>query len=161
ALTAEAWWGTGPLRVRMGVHTGAAEVRDGDYYGTALNRAARLMSVAHGGQIVVSAATAELLRDGLSEAVVLVDLGEHRLGDFGGPERVFQLTHAGLRHEFPRLRSVEASPGNLPLAVSSLIGRQHDIAAIADLLDGERFITLTGVGGVGKTRLALQVAALV
>jgi predicted ATPase/class 3 adenylate cyclase len=155
-LRAEAWDATGPLRVRMGVHTGAAEVRDGDYYGPALNRAARLMSVAHGGQIVVSGATSELLRDARVE---LVDLGQHRLRDLGEPEQVHQVVHPELLRDFAPLRSVDAFPSNLPLQTTSFVGREDDMADVSDALGDARVVTLTGVGGVGKTRLAVQVAA--
>jgi predicted ATPase/class 3 adenylate cyclase len=155
-LMAESWSETGSLRVRMGVHTGSAEIRDGDYYGTALNRAARLMSVAHGGQIVVSLATSELIRDTGTE---VVDLGEHRLRDLGHAERIFQVTHVGLQVDFPPLRSVERFPTNLPLQTTSFIGRDEDMADVIEALGQVRVVTLTGVGGVGKTRLAVQVAA--
>jgi predicted ATPase/class 3 adenylate cyclase len=149
-------WGTTRLRVRMGIHTGEAELRGGDYYGGALNRAARLMSVAHGGQIVVSLTTEELVRDGGYE---FGDLGEHRLRDLARAERVFQLNHAGLASEFPPLRSLDAFPGNLPLQLTSFVGREEELRVIAKALDSTRLVTLTGVGGVGKTRLATQAAA--
>ena len=158
ALAAERWEATGPLPVRMGIHTGPAELRDGDYYGTAVNRAARLMSAGHGGQIVVSLATEELVQE---SGVELLDLGEHVLRDLARPERVFQVVHPGLRSEFPRLSSLDAFPGNLPAEVTSFVGRDDDLAILARLLDAERLVTVTGVGGVGKTRLAIQVAALV
>ena len=153
---AEAWAGTGPLRVRMGIHTGPADLRDGDYYGTAVNRAARLMSVAHGGQIVLSLATEELLPDGTVE---LVDLGEHALRDLSRPERVFQVAHPDLPREFPRLATLDAFGGNLPVQVTSFVGRDDDVARIDGLLDAAALVTLIGTGGVGKTRLAVQVAA--
>ena len=156
ALDGHEWGATGPLRVRMGLHTGAAEVRDGDYYGTAVNRAARVMSVAHGGQVIVTRATHELVRDGSYE---LVDLGEHRLRDLGEPEQMFQVNHPELAHDFPRLRSVDAYPTNLPVQTTSFVGRDDDIADAAKALEDARVFTLTGVGGVGKTRLAVQTAA--
>jgi predicted ATPase/class 3 adenylate cyclase len=149
----------GALRVRMGLHTGTAEVRDGDYYGSALNRAARLMSVAHGGQVVVSQITEELVRDALPRAVGTVDLGEHRLRDLASPMRVYQLTHPELRVEFPPLRSLDAFAGNLPLQVTSFVGRENDVKTLEGILGEHRLVTLTGVGGVGKTRLATHVAA--
>jgi predicted ATPase/class 3 adenylate cyclase len=158
-LEREAWGVTGRLRVRMGLHTGAASVRAGDYFGGSLNRAARLMSVAHGGQIVVSHATADLARDELLVGVDLVDLGEHRLRDLSRPERVFQVTASGLDREFPRLVSLDAFPGNLPAQVTSFVGRRDEIAAVAQALGEGRLVTLTGAGGVGKTRLAIHVAA--
>ncbi len=156
ALCTEAWGETGPLVVRMGVHTGPAEIRDGDYYGTAVNRAARLMSVAHGGQIVVSLTTKELVQD---HGVELVDLGEHHLRDLARVDRVYQVIADGLPHEFPRLRSLEVFAGNLPLPTTSFVGRDAELAAIDTSLQSARLVTLTGVGGVGKTRLSLQVAA--
>ncbi len=107
ALAQEPWGATGPLRVRMGIHTGPAELRDGDYYGTAVNRAARLMSVAHGGQIVMSGAVEQLSRDSLPAVVTLADLGELRLRDLGRQEHVFQVLHPELPAEFPALSSVE------------------------------------------------------
>jgi predicted ATPase/class 3 adenylate cyclase len=159
ALGSDDWGDTGALRVRMGVHTGSAEYRDGDYYGTALNRAARLMSAAHGGQVVVSHATEELVRDAMPDAAVLVDLGEHRLRDLGRPERVFQLNAPGVSDQFPPLRSLDAFPGNLPLQLTNFVGRDDELGALAAALEHARLVTLTGVGGVGKTRLALQLAA--
>jgi predicted ATPase/class 3 adenylate cyclase len=156
ALQAESWPLPQPLRVRMGIHSGPAEMRDGDYFGTSVNRAARLMSVAHGGQIVVSLATEELLPHG---EVELVDLGEHVLRDLTRPERVFQVAHAHLGREFPPLTSLNAFTGNLPVQVTSFVGRDDDVARIVELLDEGSMVTLTGTGGVGKTRLAVQVAA--
>ena len=161
AVGAEPWDATGPLRVRMGVHTGVAELRDGDYYGSSVNRAARIMAVAHGGQVVVSQAAADLAREALGSAIELVDLGDHRLADLARAERVYQLASAGLQSEFPRLRSIDAYPGNLPAQLSSFVGREQEVDDVAALLQETRFVTLTGVGGVGKTRLALQTAATV
>jgi predicted ATPase/class 3 adenylate cyclase len=155
-LGGETWGVSEPLRVRIGIHTGVAELRDGDYYGAAVNRAARLMSAAHGGQIVVSLATEELVRDG---EVELVDLGEHVLRDLARPERVFQVAHPELVRDFPRLASLEAFAGNLPLQVTSFVGRDEDMARIVELFDDASLVTLIGTGGVGKTRLAVQVAA--
>ena len=114
-----------PLRVRMGVHTCEAELRDGDYYGSEVNRAARLMSVAHGGQIVVSLATKTLVGDSLASEVGLVDLGEHRLRDLAQPVRVFQVTHPDLQREFPPVLSLDAFPGNLPVQLTSFVGRDE------------------------------------
>ena len=140
----------------MGIHTGDAEIRSGDYYGTALNRAARLMSVGHGGQIVLSLATSELVRD---TNVELVDLGVHHLRDLGEPEHIFQVSHPELDAEFPPLRSLDAFPTNLPLQPTTFVGRGVDVADVLDALRHSRVVTLVGVGGVGKTRLAVQVAA--
>ena len=158
ALAAEPWQGIEPLRVRMGVHTGGAEARDGDYFGPALNRAARLMQAAHGGQVLVSLATEELVRDSLRD-VGLLSLGEHRLRDLSRPERVFQLTGGGLAGEFAPLRTLDSFPGNLPLQVTSFVGRRAELDEILAALESSHVLTLTGVGGVGKTRLALQAAA--
>ena len=155
AISEEVWPLPDPLRVRVGLHTGEAEFRDGDYFGPALNRAARLMSVAHGGQIVVSLATGELVRDRLPAGVTLVDLGEHRLRDMSRPERVFQVGEGA----FPPLRSLDAVPTNLPTMRTELIGRSDEVAQLMELVERTRLVTLTGVGGVGKTRLALGLAA--
>ena len=106
-----------------------AELRDGDYFGSAVNRAARLEGIAHGGQIVISQATEALVRDGLGEGVDLVDLGEHRLRDLSRAERVFQVVHPQLEQEFPALRSLEAFPGNLPVQLTSFVGREEELAS--------------------------------
>jgi predicted ATPase len=143
----------------VGLHSGTAELRAGDYYGAVVNRAARLMSVAHGGQVVVSNATEELVRDILPEGVQLVDLGEHLLADLGRPERVFQVTTPLLDQQFPPLRSVSAYPGNLPHQRTAFIGRHDDLREVTAMIAEPGVVTLTGVGGVGKTRLAIQAAA--
>ena len=158
-LGSEAWEATGPLWVRMGVHTGGAELRDGDYFGPAVNRAARLMQAASGGQVLVSLATEELVRDSLEAGFGLVELGEHRLRDLSRPERVFQLIGPGLRSEFGPLRSLDVLPCNLPAQLTSFVGRGAELEELLAELESTRVVTLTGVGGVGKTRLALQVAA--
>ena len=124
-----------------------------------MNRAARLTNIAHGGQIVVSHATEQLLRDGLPQDVDLVDLGEHRLRDLSRPERVFQVASPGLTAEFAPLRSLDALPGNLPVEVTSFVGREQDLDRVMSALEQARVVTLTGAGGVGKTRLAVQAAA--
>jgi predicted ATPase/DNA-binding SARP family transcriptional activator len=159
ALSEEPWSVTGPLRARMGLHTGEAQQRDGDYFGLALNRAARIMGAGHGGQVLCSAATGALVRDTLPAGVGLVDLGEHRLRDLSRSETIFQVGPADLEGKFPPLRSLDAFMGNLPSPVSSFIGRDRELAGAAAALGEVRTVTLTGVGGVGKTRLALQVAA--
>jgi len=158
ALGREPWGATGEIRVRMGLHTGTAEVRDGDYYGSVLNRAARLMSVAHGGQVVLSQLTEQLVRDALGPDVELVDLGEHRLRDLSEPLHVFQVACGDLERAFPPLRSLDVASGNLPVQISSFVGRERDLERLRELLGSRRLLTLTGVGGVGKTRLALQAA---
>ena len=142
------------LPVRMGVATGEAEERDGDYFGPALNRAARVMAAGHGGQILVAASTASLV-----DGVELVDLGEHRLRDLSGATRLFQVRAEGLAVEFPRLQTLDAVPGNLPVQVTSFVGRDVEVKELTEQVRAHRLVTLTGVGGVGKTRLAVQVAA--
>jgi predicted ATPase/class 3 adenylate cyclase/uncharacterized protein (DUF952 family) len=155
-LAAEQWDVSEALRVRIGIHTGVAELRDGDYFGPTVNRAARVMSAGHGGQIVLSLASAELVRDGLPPAAELVDLGEHHLRDVGRAERVFQIRRPGLRADFPALRALEQRPGELPVFLTSFIGRQAELTSLADAIGQFRVVTLIGVGGVGKTRLAIQ-----
>ena len=158
-LEAEPWGEISPLRVRMALHTGAAEERDGDYYGPSLNRAARLLATGHGGQVLLSHATAELVRDGMPDDLSLLDLGEHRLKDLIRLERVFQLVASDLSTHFPPLRTLEVRPSNLPLHPTALLGRERQVAEVCALLRGDaRLVSLTGPGGTGKTRLSLQVA---
>ena len=142
------------LPVRMGIATGEAELREGDYFGTVLNRAARVMAAGHGGQILVGESTASLLT-----GVDLVDLGPRRLRDLPTPIGVFQVSAPGLHTEFPPLRTVDKTPGNLRPPKTSFIGRESEVADVHAALHTHRLVTLTGVGGVGKTRLALEVAA--
>jgi predicted ATPase/class 3 adenylate cyclase len=161
-LEADDWNIAATVRVRMGIHTGAAEARGGDYSGGAVNRAERLMSVAHGGQVVVSAATEELLHDALPDKYGLVDLGEHRLRDLGRPEHLFQVSHLGLGQDFPPLRTMDVvPPNNLPAPVDSFVGRRAELADVLDAIRDSRLTTLTGPGGSGKTRLALEAATAV
>ncbi|HKH51609.1 MAG TPA: NB-ARC domain-containing protein, partial [Mycobacterium sp.] len=160
ALAEEPWKTAPPLRARIGLHTDeGVVVNDNNYVSQPVNRAAGLMAAAHGGQIVVSGATETLVRDELLHGTRLTDLGEHRLRDLGGAMRIFQLGETDRLDEFPPLRSLDSFPGNLPAQASSFIGRQAEVAQIASALDESRVVTITGVGGVGKTRLALQVAA--
>src|ERR1700756_3981703 len=159
ALTSEEWPQDAPVRARMAVHTGEAVERDGDYFGPALNRAARLMGMGHGGQVLVSHATEQLVGGSLPASVDLVDLGEHRLRDLSRPEQIFQLRAPGCDTQFPALRSLDAARTNLPVQLTSFVGRDEDVKVVGALLGEHRVVTLTGVGGVGKTRLALQVAA--
>ena len=156
-LSAEHWPTSQPIRVRMGLHTGACEERDRDYFGPVVNRAARLEAVAHGGQVLVSGATAELL----TGRVALKDLGQHRLKDLGRPEQVFQLEAGFLQASFPALASLDNPelPNNLPMLLSGFVGRERELGDIRGLVAGSRLVTLTGAGGSGKTRLALQAAA--
>lgn len=158
-LLRQSWGELGSLRVRMALHTGAAEVRDGDYFGPTLNRCARLLSAAHGGQILLSAATEELVRDGLPQGGSLRSLGQHRLKDLQRPESIFQVIHPDLPAEFSALRTLNAVPNNLPIQLTSFIGREREMKEVKALLKETRLLTLTGSGGCGKTRLALQVAA--
>jgi len=160
-LAAEQWPMTRPIKVRMGLHTGACEERDNDYFGPAVNRVARLESVAHGGQVLLSGTTAELLRQSLPDGVSLRDLGMHRLKDLGRPERVFQLEAEFLQPSFPPLATLDNPelPNNLPGQLSAFVGREPELIKVRSLVASARLITLTGSGGCGKTRLALQVAA--
>lgn len=147
------------LSVRSAVHTGLAHERGGDYYGPTVNRVARLLSIGHGGQVLVSGASADLSQGDLPEQTALRDLGAHRLKDLTHPEQVYQLVAPGLQPDFPPLRSLEALPNNLPLQITSFVGRDLEILTISQSLAKQRLVTLVGAGGVGKTRLALQVGA--
>jgi predicted ATPase/class 3 adenylate cyclase len=147
------------LQVRCGMHAGVDERRDNDFFGGGVNRAARIMSVAHGGQVLLSQAVAALVGDRLPDGVSLRDLGSVRLRDLANPERVYQVVHPQLRQDFPALRSLEATPNNLPQQVSSFVGRERELADIRNQLGNTRLLTLFGAGGLGKTRLSLQVAA--
>ncbi|MFN8423255.1 MAG: tetratricopeptide repeat protein [Anaerolineae bacterium] len=160
-LAAADWGPGGPLSVRMAVHVGDAAPRAGDYVAPCLNRLARLMAAGHGGQVLVSQAVALLVRDALPPGVALRSLGTHRLRDLLAPEEVFQAVVDGLPSDFPALRTLDVHPNNLPQALTPLIDRADEMAAVSELLtraDG-RLITLTGPGGIGKSRLALQLAA--
>lgn len=160
ALVWESWGETGPLQVRVGLHTGLAEPLEHDYASThTLNLVARVMSAAYGGQILLSQATAGLVRRDLPLGVSLKDLGEHRLKGLSHPEHLFQVVGPDLRQDFPLLPTRIERPNNLPPQLTSFVGREAEIAAICEkLLQPEvRLLTLTGVGGTGKTRLSLQV----
>lgn len=160
ALITEPWGGPGPLHVRMAIHAGEAEPRDGDYLAPALNRLARLMSAGHGGQVLLTVAAANLARDTLPAGASLRDLGEHRLRDLQRPEPVFQLIHPDLPADFPPLKSLDMPRHNLPIPATPFIGREADVERVVALLQqpDTRLVTLTGPGGIGKTRLALQSA---
>lgn len=159
ALARENWDPIGGLAVRMALHSGATDERDGDYFGPAVNRVARLLAIVHGGQVVASATTALLLRGMLPEQTELRDLGEHRLKDLTEAERVWQILAPGLAESFPPLRSLELLSNNLPRQLTPLIGRDDVLAEVEPLVLEQPLVTLLGTGGIGKTRLALQVGA--
>ncbi|MBN1484886.1 MAG: tetratricopeptide repeat protein [Chloroflexia bacterium] len=161
ALHDEPWEGTGPLRVRMALHTGPAEERDGDYFGLSLSRVDRLLHAGHGGQILLSLSTQELIGESLPSGSRLRDLGERRLKDLVCREHIFQFVAPDLPSDFPPLRTLDAHPTNLPAQATLFVGREREMAEIKALLqrEGVRLVTLSGAGGSGKTRLALQVAA--
>ena len=149
------------IRVRMALHVGTADERDGDYFGPTLNRVARMLAIGHGGQVLVSGAAAAFAETALPDGALLIDKGEHRLKDLSQPERVYQLSAPGLATEFPALRSLGVFDSNLPQQLSSFVGRENDVAIIERLLDGARLVTLFGTGGLGKTRCSQQVGAKV
>ena len=162
AVAAEPWVPSAPVRVRIALHCGACAERDGDYVGPVVNRAARLLDVGHGGQVLVTAATYALLADQLPAGIGLKDLGEHRLRDLGRAERVFQVTGSGLAEGFGALRSLDdpALRHNLPSQPTSFVGRTAELAELRALVSGgSRLVTIVGPGGIGKSRLALQAAA--
>ncbi len=161
ALQAEPWGDIGTLWVRMALHTGAAEERVDDYVGPDLNRAARLLSAGHGGQVLLTQSACDLVRDHLPAGISLRDLGEHTLKDLVRPEHIYQLVSPDLAQDFPPLKTIEVRPGNLPLPATPFVGREAELARIEALLNdpGCRLISLVGIGGTGKTRLAIQAAA--
>ena len=147
------------LRVRMGIHTGSAEERSGDYFGPAVNRSARLMAAGHGGQILLSETAGALLDHAVPARAELVDLGRHRLKDLARADRIFGLRPLESTETFPPLRTLDPIPNNLPVQATSFIGREAEVADVMDKIRAGRLVTITGVGGGGKTRLGLQVAA--
>lgn len=159
ALSAEDFSAVGGLRVRMAVHTGTVNERDGDYFGPTVNRVARLLAIGHGGQVLISGAAAELLHGEMPPQTSLRDLGEHRLRDLAYPERIYQLVDPDLPQEFPALRSLDVLPNNLPLQLTSFVGRESEVAEVKALIESHRLVTLLGSGGAGKTRCAIQVGA--
>lgn len=159
ALLKDDWSAVDGLNVRMAIHAGGADERDGDYFGPTTNRVARLLATAHGGQVLLSGAAADLAQGDMPSQTTLRDLGRHRLKDLTYPEQVYQLVADDLQAEFSPLRSLDALPNNLPLQLTTLIGRENDVAQIKNLLGKARLLTLVGTGGVGKTRLALHAAA--
>ena len=148
-----------PLRVRCGLHAGVDERRDNDFFGPVVNRAARIMNAAHGGQILLSQAVVALIVERLPPNVALRDLGRVRLRDLTNSEVVYQVIHPQLRQEFPALRSLEVTPNNLPQQVTTFVGRKREQAEVKTALRKARLLTLSGIGGLGKTRLSLQIAA--
>ncbi len=159
AIEAEDWSAVGGLHVRMAIHTGNADEREGDYFGSTVNRVARLLGIGHGRQILVSGVTADLVQGQMPLQATLHDLGAHRLKDLAYPEQVYQVLAPDLPRDFPPLRSLAALPNNLPLQLTSFVGRDEEVAEIQTLLVKSRLVTLVGSGGVGKTRTSLQVAA--
>ena len=158
---AQVTWPGDAIVVRVALNTGEAEFRDGDYYGAAVNRCARLRAIAHGGQVLMGGTTESLARDFLPPNCSLIDLGEHRLRDVNRAERVFQLVHPDLRADFPPLKALDATMSNLPATLTTFVGRERELASVRALLESSRLVTLTGVGGSGKTRLAQQAASTV
>ena len=150
ALAAEDWSAVDGLAVRMALHSGATDERDGDYFGPAVNRVARLLAVAHGGQVVASATTALLLRGMMSEQAQLRDLGEHRLKDLVDPERVWQLLAPGLIESFPPLQSLNSLPNNLPRQLTPLIGRDDVLAEVEPLVLEHPLVSLVGTGASAR-----------
>jgi predicted ATPase/class 3 adenylate cyclase/Tfp pilus assembly protein PilF len=159
SLHTEPWGEIGLIKVRMALHTGSTEERGDDYVGPLLNRVARLMSAGHGGQVLLSQATAGLVRAELPTGATLRDMGERRLKDLIQPEHVFQILVDGLPQDFPPLKSLDLRPNNLPIQLTRFVGREREMAEVRRALADARLLTLTGSGGAGKTRLSLQVAA--
>lgn len=159
AIATYAWPGGTTVRVRMGLHTGEPLSAETGYVGMDVHRAARICAAGYGGQILLSRTTRELLEDDLPQDTALQDLGHHRLKDLARPQHLFQIAAVGLPADFPPLKTVDAVPNNLPIQLTSFIGREREMVDIKRLLDGARILTLTGAGGSGKTRLVLQVAA--
>ncbi len=153
------WVTPRPLLVRMALHTGMADLQLGDYYGSAVNRTARLRAIAHGGQSIMSRSTWELVQDDLPSGVAIRDMGEHGLKDLTRPEHVYQVDNEGLPDSFPPLASLDAVPNNLPVQLTDFVGRQVELADAGRLVGGTRLLTMLAPGGTGKTRLAIQMAA--
>ena len=152
-------WGATPIKVRIGIHTGEAELRKNDYRGyLTLAHVQQVMSAAHGGQILLSNATAELLRNQVPEDVILRDMKENRLKGWSTAEHLWQVVAVGLQQEFPPLSTLISAPNNLPIQITSFVGREHEIAEVKQALATTRLVTLTGSGGTGKTRLSIRVA---
>jgi predicted ATPase/class 3 adenylate cyclase len=159
AITGHPWPAGITVRVRMGLHTGEPLTGKAGYVGVDVHRTARICAIGHGGQVLLSQTTRDLVADNLPKGMRLRDLGQHRLRDLGGPQSLFQVVAAELPSDFPALKSLDALPNNLPIQLTSFIGREREKAEVRRLLSDTRLLTLTGAGGAGKTRLALQVAA--
>ncbi len=159
ALATEDFSAVGGLRVRAALHTGTADEREGDYFGPAVNRVARMLGTGYGGQILLSGSTADIAAASLPPEATLIDLGEHRLRDLERPENVYQLSAPGLQRDFPPLRSLRVLRNNLPQQLTSFVGRERELADVIELLGEARAVTLVGPGGIGKTRIALQAGA--
>ncbi len=157
-LASQDWNAVDGLDVRMAIHGGSVEERDGDYFGAPLNRVARMLVIGHGGQVLLSSAAADLAQGALPEGVRVTYLGRHRLRDFEAPEHIFQLEGPELRSEFPALRSLEGTPHNLPIQLTSFVGRDRDLTRLRETIAATRLVSLVGTGGVGKSRLAQQLA---
>ena len=158
ALAAHAWTGQKPVRVRMGLHTGEARRVGDDYVGLDVHRAARIAASGHGGQVVISDSVYALVEKTLPSGVSIRDLGEHRLKDLPRPEHLYQLDIDGLPTEFPRLKTLDVRKNNLPLQLTNFLGRGAELAELKTLLARGRLLTLVGTGGIGKTRLAIELA---
>ena len=159
AITAYHWPEGAPIHVRMGLHTGEPTVAGGRYFGLDVHRAARIMAVGYGGQILLSQATHDLIKQALPDGLTVRDLGEHRLKDLARLEHIFQIVIPGLPAEFPPLKTLDVISNNLPIQLTTFIGRERQIEAVKRFMGGCRLLTLTGAGGSGKTRLAVQAAA--
>ncbi|MDQ6931547.1 MAG: hypothetical protein M3160_00060 [Candidatus Eremiobacteraeota bacterium] len=159
AITSENFSAVEGLRIRIALHTGHTDERDGDYFGPALNRVARLMSIGHGGQVLLSDATRALVQDDLPTDAKVMDLGWQRLKDLTQPEHVWQLNVSDSPADFPPLKSLDALPNNLPIQATSFVGRERDVAQVKNLIERHSLLSLLGTGGIGKTRLALQVGS--
>ena len=160
AFAAETWGSTGPLRVRMGIHTGEAAYRDGDYYGPTLNRAARLMSIGHGGQVLISSAVYQLLMDSSDTEILIKDLGQHSLRGLSRAEHIYQASRPGMPDTFPPLRSLTTHANHLPAQLTPFFGREEELGQLRDLIlrPEVRIVSLLGPGGTGKTRLSIELA---
>ena len=159
ALANEPWTESARIKARMALHTGVAEIRDNGYFGQPLNRVARLLAAGHGGQILLSLSTERLIRDSLPSGMGLRDMGERRLKDLIRPERVYALVVPGLPTDFPPLKTLDARAQNLPMQLTSFVGREQEMEDVKNLLHSTRLVTLAAMGGTGKTRLSLQVGA--